>query len=65
MYVSIGLLGLNFDREERKEKKIKIGKKDWVICIYYFVLGLVLIMDFVSYLFYLRVGMDKRLFYLF
>lgn len=63
MYVSIGLLGLKFDKE-RKEKKLR--KKDWVICIYwYFVLGLVLIMDFVSYLFYLRVGMDKRLFYLF
>lgn len=62
MYVSIGLLGLKFDKE-RIEKKLR--KKDWVICIYYFVLGLVLIMDFVSYLFYLRVGMDKRLFYLF
>lgn len=63
MYVSVGLLGLKFDKE-RKEKKLR--KKDWVICIYwYFVLGLVLIMDFVSYLFYLRVGMDKRLFYLF
>lgn len=63
MYVSIGLLGLKFDKE-RKEKKLR--KKDWVICIYwYYVLGLVLIMDFVSYLFYLRVGMDKRLFYLF
>lgn len=27
MFVSIGLLGLNFDREERKEKKLKQGKK--------------------------------------
>lgn len=27
MYVSIGLLGLNFDRKERKEKKLKQGKK--------------------------------------
>lgn len=26
MYVSIGPLGLNFDREERKEKKLKQGK---------------------------------------
>lgn len=31
MYVSVGLLGLKFDKE-RKEKKLR--KKDWVICIY-------------------------------
>lgn len=27
MYVSIGPLGLKFDREERKEKKLEQGKK--------------------------------------